>query len=223
MSFLWQARSMHGVGTLQGKAMRKLALLAVSACLCAGLLLAALAESGSAAGLLGKDGRVYACYRTKGKAKGSVRLVAKRKHCRKGEKKISWNATGQAGENGQGGSNGESGPGAEPGGQGGQGLEGRIEKLTDRVETLEEKLKGIANTDLTGMLSKLNGVSATQLQEAVKGVANVNALCAQATKLTDQTQALGGAFETAKVLGLMGLSLAVPGLPTALPDFGCPA
>ena len=91
MSFLWQARSMHGVGTLQGKAMRKLALLAVSACLCAGLLLAALAESGSAAGLLGKDGRVYACYRTKGKAKGSVRLVAKRKHCRKGEKKISWN------------------------------------------------------------------------------------------------------------------------------------
>ncbi|HUB98223.1 MAG TPA: hypothetical protein VMS11_00205 [Solirubrobacterales bacterium] len=150
-----------------------------------------------------------------------VRLVAKKKKkCRKGEKKISWNATGPAGVVGENGSGGEPGAGGEIGAT---GLEGRIEKLTNRVETLEEKLKGITNATLNEVVSKLQGVSAKQLQDAVKAVANVNALCAQATKLTNQTQALGGAFETAKVLGLMGLSLAVPGLPLALPDFGCPA
>jgi len=210
---------MNGAGVLQGRQLRRLALIGVVALLGVAVLVTTLAQP-AGAGLVGKDGKVYACYRTKGKAKGTVRLVAKKKKCRKGEKKISWNATGPAGESGQNGSGGEPG---SPGELGATGLEGRIEKLTNRVETLEEKLKGITNATLNEVISKLQGVSGKQLQDAVKAVANVNALCAQATKLTDQTQALGGAFETAKVLGLMGLSLAVPDLPLALPDFGCPA
>lgn len=205
---------------LQGRAMRRGTVFAVAVVTCVALLIAALSETASAAGLIGKDGKVYACYRTKGKAKGTVRLVAKRRHCRKGEKKISWNATGPVGENGQGGSNGEPGSGGE---SGATGLEGRIEKLTDRVESLESKLKGITNAALNEVLSKLQGVSGAQLQEAVKAVASVNALCSQATKLTDQTQGLGGALKSAEVIGGLGLSLLVPNLPVALPDFGCPA
>ena len=211
---------MHGARLLQGNAVRRRTVFAVSVVTCAALLIAALSETASAAGLVGKDGKVYACYRTKGKAKGTVRLVAKKKHCRKGEKKISWNATAQAG---QPGSSGESGSNGESGAGGGLGLETRVEKLTDRIESLEDKLKGITNATLNEVISKLQGVSGTQLQEAVKAVANVNALCAQATKLTDQTQGLGGALKTAEVIGGLGLSLLVPDLPLALPDFGCPA
>jgi hypothetical protein len=208
-------------GMLQGaRQPRTVLALAIASALSAALLTTGMVGTAAAAGLLGKDGKVYACYRTKGKAKGTVRLVAKRKHCRKGEKKISWNATGPAGEGGQGGSNAEPGLGGETGVA---GLEGRIEKITDRVETLESKLKGITNATLNEVVSKLQGVSGAQLQEAVKSVANVKALCSQATKLTDQTQGLGDAFKTAEVIGGLGLSLLVPGLPTSLPDFGCPA
>jgi hypothetical protein len=211
---------MRELGTLRSDRRPRLAL-ALAAALCALLLVSALAESAAAAGIVGKDGKVYACYRTKGKAKGTVRLVAKKKHCRKGEKKLSWNATGQAGDNGQSGSNGESGPGGEPGAA---GLEARVEKLTNRVESLEDKLKGITNTDLTGVLSKLNGVSATQLQEAVKSIANVNALCAQGKKLTEQSNSLGSALGAAEVIGGLGLSLLFPtALPSPLQAFGCPA
>ena len=81
------------------------------ALLAAAALCAALAGDAGAAKLVGKDGKVYACYRTKGKAKGAVRLVAKHKHCRKGEKKISWNVTGKHGEVGQ---DGESAAGGRP-------------------------------------------------------------------------------------------------------------
>jgi hypothetical protein len=207
---------------LQGVRLGRLALIALAALLAAVLLITGVGESASAGGIVGRDGKVYACYRTKGKAKGTVRLVAKRKHCRKGEKKIAWNATGPSGENGQGGGNGEPGSGGEAGAT---GLEGRIEKLTDRVETLEEKLKGITNTTLNEVVSKLQGVSGKQLQDAVKAVANVNALCAQATTLTSQVNALGSALDDTALGGTIPplLQLVVPavtGLP--LPAFSCP-
>jgi hypothetical protein len=193
------------------------------AVLTAALLFGVAAESASAAGIVGRDGKVYACYRTKGKAKGTVRLVAKKKKCRKGERKISWNAVGPAGEGGQGGANGEPGAGGE---LGATGLEGRIEKLTNRVETLEEKLKGISNATLNEVISKLQGVSGAQLQDAVKAVANVNALCAQATTLTTQVNALGSALDNTALGGTIPplLQLVVPavtGLP--VPAFSCPA
>jgi hypothetical protein len=194
----------------------------VAVAVLAGALLFGLAvESSSAAGIVGRDGKVYACYRTKGKAKGTVRLVAKKKKCRKGEKKISWNATGPAGVAGENGSGGEPGGGGETGAT---GLEGRIEKLTDRVETLESKLKGITNAALGEVISKLQGVSGKQLQDAVAAVADVNALCTQATTLTSQVNSLGTALGGTALTGVipLGLGLLVPGLPSSLPAFGCP-
>ncbi|HET7445518.1 MAG TPA: hypothetical protein VFJ57_12770 [Solirubrobacterales bacterium] len=211
---------MDGAGVLQGSQWRRLALIGAVALLGVAVLVTALAQP-AGAGLVGKDGKVYACYRTKGKAKGAVRLVAKKKKCRKGEKRISWNATGPAGVAGENGSGGEPGGGGEIGAT---GLEGRIEKLTNRVETLEEKLKGITNATLNEVISKLQGVSGKQLQDAVAAVADVNALCAQATTLTNRVNSLGTALGGTALTGVipLGLALLVPGLPSSLPAFGCP-
>lgn len=73
--------------------------LLVAAALCAATIVG---EAG-AAKLVGKDGRVYACYKAKGKHKGAVRLVAKKGKCHKGEKKVSWSVAGPAGEKGSNG------------------------------------------------------------------------------------------------------------------------
>jgi hypothetical protein len=145
---------------------------------------------------------------------------------------VSWNSVGRggvAGENGSSGENGGAGEGGGNGANGVAGLENRVANLTSKLSSLEGVLKGITNGDLTGLLGKLQGISGTQLQEAIKSVANVNALsakvgelCTQGKALTDQTQALGTALGTAQVLGGLGLSLLVPNLPTALPDFTCP-
>lgn len=203
------------------KTTARLAALALAVALC--LLVAAPA---SGARLIGKDGKVYACYKTKGKAKGSVRLVAKKGKCRKGEKKIAWNAVGPqgaAGPNGEGGPNG-TGEGGSPGANGTAALERQVTALSSKVSALEGVLKGITNGDLTGLLSKLQGISGTQLQEAIKSVANVNALssqvgalCGQASALTGQSNALRGLLAGAEVLG----SLLFPSLPAALPAFNC--
>jgi hypothetical protein len=183
----------------------------------------------SAAGLVGKDGRVYACYKAKGKTKGAVRLVAKKGKCHKGEKKTSWSVVGPSGQGGENGQNGENGAGGE-GGAGGekgttvQGLEKQVQSLTSKLTSLESVLKGINPGDLSGMLSKLQGISPTQLQEAVSSVTKVNALCSQTSELTNQSNALG---KTIGGLGLLGnlppleLTKAVP-IPTPLSSFACP-
>lgn len=206
--------------------MVRLSALAAALALC--LLVAAPA---SGAQLIGKDGKVYACYKTKGKAKGSVRLVTKKGKCRKGEKKIAWNATGQTGAAGENGSRGNGGEGGAPGATGTAGLEKQVSTLTSKVNSLEDVLKGITNGDLTGLLAKLQGISATQLQDAIKSVANVNALssqvgalCTQATSLTSRSNALSSALGGLSLGGLIpiGLELLVPSLPAALPAFSCP-
>jgi hypothetical protein len=205
-----------------------LALLAAAA-LCAAVIVG----EASGASLVGKNGRVYACYKAKGKRKGAVRLVAKNGKCRKGEKKVSWSVAGPAGTSGENGSNGENGTGGE-GGNGGekgsagtqttQTLEKQVQSLTSKLASLESVLKGINPGDLSGMLSKLQGISPTQLQEAVASVTKVNALCSQATELTNQSNSLG---KTIGGLGLLGnlppleLTKAVP-IPTPLSTFACP-
>jgi hypothetical protein len=221
---------MYGSRGLRGnqKAVAGLGALVLAAVLC--LLLTTLAPSADAARLVGKDGRVYACYKAKGKRKGAVRLVAKKGHCRKGEKKISWNAQGPSGENGTNGeqtANGEPGSPGEPGAAGNAGaLENRIAALTKKVGGLEEVLKGINPGDLTSVLGKLQGISGTQLQEAIGSVADANALCVQAKKLTEQSNVLGGAFGGISLTGAAGpvlgvLGLMVPSVPS-LPAFSCP-
>jgi hypothetical protein len=198
-----------------------LALLAAAA-LCAAVVV------GEASGaLIGKDGHVYACYKAKGKRKGAVRLVPKKGKCRKGEKKVSWSAagpTGETAENGQNGENGvggEGGVGGEKGTAGTQSLEKQVQSLTSKVTSLESVLKGITNTELLGALGKLQGVSGTGLQEAVAKVPIVNMLCAQSTKLSEQSNAMGQVFEGLSILGGIGLEIAVPQLPAELPKFGC--
>ncbi len=198
-----------------------LALLAAAA-LCAAAIV------GEASGaLVGKDGRVYACYKAKGKRKGAVRLVAKKGKCHKGEKKISWSAAGSTGESGENGQNGENGAGGE-GGTGGekgttgtQGLEKQVQALTTKVTSLESVLKGVTNTELLGALGKLQGVSGTGLQEAVAKVPIVNTLCAQSSKLTEQSNGMAAAVEGISLVGITVLELLVPQLPAALPKFSC--
>jgi hypothetical protein len=224
---------MNGSRALRGKqraiAGRGASTVAVALCLLLTSLLAVAPAAG--AGLVSKDGRIYACYKLKGKAKGRVRLVAKRGKCRRGERKVAWNAVGQPGtpgETGEGGSNGNNGEGGSGPGAG-PGLERQVTNLTSKVNALEGILKGITNGDLTGLLSKLQGIGGPQLQEAVKSVADVNALsaqvgalCSQGKALTTQTQGLGTAISTAEVIGGIGLSILAPKLPAALPAFSCP-
>jgi hypothetical protein len=213
-----------GVGN-SGSRLGAIALaLLVTAALCA----AALVTDAGAAKLVGKDGKVYACYRTKGKAKGAVHLVSKKAHCKKGQKKVSWNVTGPAGEAGQSeggenGANGEPSSAGEPGAKGEAGLEARVQTLTTKVTSLESVLKGITNTELLGALTKLQGISPTQLQEAVTSVADVKALCTQASALTNQLNAVGTAFGGIKLGGVIPvlLELVVPAAPKALAPFGC--
>jgi len=196
--------------------------LLVAVALCAAMI----AGTAGAAKLVGKDGRVYACYKAKGKARGAVRLVPKHAHCKKGSKKISWGVTGPAGESGQSGENGGNGEGGsagETGATGAKGLEAKVQSLTEKVASLESVLKGITNADLLGMLSKLNGISGSQLQEAVASVVKVNALCTEATALTDQVNAVGeslGGLELVTAL-LVTLERTVP-VPAPLSSFSCP-
>jgi hypothetical protein len=200
--------------------------LAVAALLAVAVVGAALATDAGAAKLVGANGRVYACYKAKGKSKGAVRLVAKKGRCKRGEQKISWNVTGPAGKTGQSGENGSSGETGSSGATGEAGLktlEQKVTQLTSKVTSLESVLSGITNSDLTGMLAKLQGISGAQLQEAVASVADVKALCSQASVLTDQANALGTALGGLELGGLIpvGLELLAPGVPAALEPFGC--
>lgn len=217
-----------GIGT-SGSRIGTLALaLLATAALCAAVIVGA----ASGASLVGKNGRVYACYKAKGKRKGAVRLVAKNAHCRKGEKKVSWSVagpageSGQSGENGSNGGNGEGGNGGEKGAAGTPSLEKQVQSLTSKLTSLESVLKGITNTELLGALGKLQGISPTQLQEAVASVTKVNALCSQTSELTTQSNALGKAIGGLKLINVLppleiGLEKAVP-IPNPLSSFACP-
>ncbi|HTR74915.1 MAG TPA: collagen-like protein [Solirubrobacterales bacterium] len=218
------------------------------AVLVAVLVGAVLALGAGGATVVGKDGKVYACYKAKGKSKGSVRLVAKKAHCRHGEKKVSWNAVGPAGETGKTGDSGpvgERGPAGERGPPGQDGssdlsaLEERITNLTSTVAALEPLIGKVATlestldakvtelegviTKVTGLETKLQGISATELKAAVESVADVNALCAQAATLTTRANELGTAISGISLLGVIPgvLEVLVPAVPASLGSFSC--
>jgi hypothetical protein len=92
----------------------------------AAILLFALVGTAGAASPVGKDGKIHACYRVKGKPRGSLRVVPQsQKRCKRGERKVAWNASsmtgvpgvdgtagntgGQSGSNGTNGSSGADG------------------------------------------------------------------------------------------------------------------
>ena len=159
----------------------------------------------AAAGIVGKDGKIHACYKVKGRAKGTLRVVRSAKvKCPKRWKKASWYASGPAGPPGAAGSPGGNG---ETGTNGSSGLPGTTGTVT--VKALEDKV--------TELLTKVKALEAL--------VPVVGVLCSQASTLTSQAnsfeEALGG-LKLNAVLTTLGGLLEVPTLPGSLPAFSCP-
>ncbi len=187
------------------------------------LLLASAGEPASAAPLVGKDGKIHACYKVKGKAKGTLRVVrSARVRCPRRWKKVAWTAAGSAAaltENGGAG---------QPGGTGATGLTG----ATPNVADLESKITELQTkvTELLGKVGSLEsvlaGVTNEQLLKTIGAVPVVEALCTQSTVLTERSNTLSTAIAglglNATLIGLGG-ALNIPALPTALPAFLCPA
>ncbi|HWJ42674.1 MAG TPA: collagen-like protein, partial [Solirubrobacterales bacterium] len=158
------------------------------------LLAAGATQASAAKRVVGKDGRIYACYKTAGKTSGAVRVVPKARKCRRGERKLNWSVAGPAGSQGAQGQSGSAGSAGSNGAAGSNGssgasdvvkLESQLLSLSAEVDLLKGILDGvdnqaltkalatvdgITNTDLTGVLGKLNGITGTDLQEAVGAV-----------------------------------------------------
>lgn len=169
---------------------------------------------------IAKDGKIYACYKAKGKGKGTLRLVRSGKaRCPRQWKKVSWYASLKTfgpgpnphGPAGPAGPKGDTGPQGEKGTAGNvvvESLEDKVTELLTKVESLEAVLKGVTNTDLLG---------------AIEAVPAVGALCEQAEDLTDQTTALGSTLSSLNtVLNPLLLGFSPVSVPTALPSFNCP-
>jgi hypothetical protein len=161
----------------------------------------------------GKGGQIQACYKVRGKPKGSVRVVPTNRKCRRGERKLLWSTTGTAGPQGGAGSQGSPGSGAAAGENGSDAsvaaLETKVAALTLKMETLEGILAGVTNAALL---------------DAIGSVPAVESLCAQTTTLTAQTNSLLTSLGGIVLGGVipLGLNLNIPGLPAALPSYACP-
>jgi hypothetical protein len=214
----------------------------------AAMLLAAFAGSATAASPIAKDGTIHACYKVKGKPKGTLRVVPGKARCKRGERKVVWSAAGQGGQPGAAGQAGSAG-GAGSGQAGQAGADGsqspnevalktEVTSLNVKVDDLEKTLEGITHGDLVGTLSTLNGLDNTDLLgavDSVKGLTNtdltetvgalpvIDSLCEQNEKLTEQINLVAGVvggLGLSPALELIGL-LKIPTLPTALAPFSC--
>jgi hypothetical protein len=191
----------------------RLATIAAVTLLAAVLALSAAGGSASAASLAGRDGMIHACFKAKGKAKGTLRVVRSAKvRCPRGWKKTAWSARGPAtsGGSGEGGTPGANGEGGAPGAKGSvASLETQVTELLTKVKSLESVLSGINNA---------------QLKEAIGAVPVVQTLCAQAGKLNEQSTKLGESMQALNgVLGPLLIAFVPVTVPTALPAFACPA
>jgi len=167
--------------------------------------------SASGASLVAKDGKIHACYKAKGKGKGTLRVVRSAKvKCPKKWKKTSWyavapGAAAPQGPPGPQGPQGEKGPPGTAGNVVVEGLEGKVSELLTKVESLEAILSGVTNGEL------------------LAAIANAKALCAQASTLTDQLNLVEEALGGLSLNTLLAVVLEIPGLPGALPSFSCPS
>ena len=197
------------------------AALAITALLGAALALAWASQPAAAAPLVGKDGRIHACYKVKGKAKGTLRVVRSAKaRCPRRWKKVAWNASGQSGAAGEPGSSGENGQAGENG-QGGAKGDAGAQGTAAKVSSLESQVTELL-TKVKSLESVLAGITNANLKEAIGAVPVVAALCDQTKSLNGQTAALGTALSglstVVDTLTLLGL----PTVPAALPAFECP-
>ena len=179
----------------------------------------------SAAGIVARDGKIHACYKAKGKGKGTLRVVRSAKaKCPKRWKKVAWYASGPAGPQGASGNNGANG---ESGTNGSNGLPGTPATATV-VKELEGKVTELLNK-VTSLETILSGINNNQLKEAIAGIAKtealegaVGSLCTQTKALTSKSGELGTALGgLSTVLDTLTV-LALPSIPTALPAFSCP-
>lgn len=134
--------------------------------------------------LVGKDGKIHACYRVKGKPKGALRVVrGVRARCRRGERKVAWvvaGAIGQTGATGAPGSQGTSGEGS---------TQVTIAGLTEEVELLSGRVKELE--------SVLEGVSHEDLARAIESLPVLESVCEQSEALTEQVNLLRGVIGAA--------------------------
>jgi hypothetical protein len=209
-----------------------------------GLLFAGLCGSALAAKPVGKDGKIHTCYKAKGKAKGSLRVVPAGKKCMKGWRKLAWTAaagtggtgasgaagTGAQGSNGSGGGNGNNGNNGTDGSNEVAVLQTKVASMSLKLEGLEKVLGGLTNSDLTGAVNALDGVSGSELQgaldtldgvtgaelnKALGAVPVLESACTQVSGLTGGIDSVNKGVKGLGVLGFAGLSLS--GL-SALPN-----
>jgi hypothetical protein len=183
--------------------------------LCAFVLLAG--SPASAAGIVARDGKIHACYKAKGKGKGTLRVVRNGKvRCPKKWKKVAWNAAGPSGSQGEAGTPGN---GGESGTNGGSGLPGTTGTMT--VKQLEDKVAELLSK-VQSLEAILKGINNQQLQEAIAAVPVVQALCGQTKALNEKSGELGSALGGLSTVLDTFTVLALPAIPTALPSFSCP-
>lgn len=178
-------------------------------------------DAGAATSLI-KNGKINACYKVRGKAKGSMRLLAGKGHCKHGERKLSWSVAGTTGAQGatgaQGGegSQGSTGPQGNPGakgesGSGGGGatlanLETKVASLNAEVQALEDLLEGVGTGDLSGVVNKLNGITGTQLGDAVSSVPIVSSLVPKVSSVEGLLTGVGSGDLSGAVSKLSGVT-----------------
>ena len=159
----------------------------------------------SAASPIARDGKIHACYKAKGKGKGTLRIVRNAKvKCPKKWKKVAWYASGVPGGQGEAGAPGSAGEGGATGTPGVSGTTGTV-----AVKQLEDKV--------TELLAKVKSLEAL--------IPAVTALCTQASTLTSQINSLEsvlGGLKLNAVLTTLGGLLEIPTLPGSLPAFSCP-
>lgn len=201
---------MHGTTAIRPFPLAGLCALAIAA-----LLIWVLPASAQAS-VVGPDGQISSCYKKKGKGKGTLRVVPAGKRCRKGERKLTWNAQGPPGQTG-----GQGGTGAT-GGSGDNGLQSQITDLKNQVTQLTSQL-----TALTGQVATLQGIlSGVSNGDLLGALASVDSLCGQVGALTTQSNGiltgLGAPSLTGTLLSLGNLGLSFPSLPSSLGAFSCP-
>lgn len=201
------------------------------------ILLFALVGTAGAASPVGKDGRIHACYKVKGKPKGTLRIVpAKQKRCKRGERKVAWSAASMSGAPGtsgtagtagssQDGSNGSNGASGTNGSDGSTeaALKTQISSLNVKIDSLENTLGGVTNGDLLGAVDAVEGLTNGDLTEAVDSLPVIDALCDQNEALTEQIDLIAGAvggLGLSPALEALGL-LEIPALPDPLGSFSC--